>query len=183
MAVTNLLEVTVSKESSNESVNRAERLADYWVFGGIFRPVYLEAVPKEFIDHLAIDAKADGSFYMEVFTLGKGNDKIVKAQIQTLEGKPFGPAMVAKIEDVQGKAVIKGIATDPVLWNPEFPNMYQVDVSLMDRKKTVHKVIQKFGFRTVEVRLSDGIYVNDQQSYVQGSLPPQLLAFFGTNQQ
>ncbi|MEQ1798881.1 MAG: sugar-binding domain-containing protein, partial [Lacibacter sp.] len=35
----NLLEVTVSKKSSNESVNRAERKADFWLFGGIFRPV------------------------------------------------------------------------------------------------------------------------------------------------
>ena len=42
----NLLEVTVSKESANESVNRAERISDYWVFGGIFRPVYLEALPS-----------------------------------------------------------------------------------------------------------------------------------------
>lgn len=62
----NLLEVKVTKESANESVNRAERLSDYWVFGGIFRPVYLKAVPSQFIDRVAIDAKADGSFYMDV---------------------------------------------------------------------------------------------------------------------
>ena len=34
----NLLEVTVSDKSANASVNGAERSADYWVFGGIFRP-------------------------------------------------------------------------------------------------------------------------------------------------
>ena len=56
----NMLEVTVAKHSANESVNRAERTADYWVFGGIYRPVYLEAVPQEFIDRVAIDAQADG---------------------------------------------------------------------------------------------------------------------------
>src|ERR1035437_9596154 len=49
----NLLEVNVSKESTNESVNRAERISDYWVFGGIYRPVYLEIVPSQFIDHVA----------------------------------------------------------------------------------------------------------------------------------
>jgi Beta-galactosidase/beta-glucuronidase len=38
----NLLEVTVSKESENAGVNLAERRADYWNFGGIFRPVFLE---------------------------------------------------------------------------------------------------------------------------------------------
>ena len=62
----NLLEVTVSKVSANESVNRAERFrADYWVFGGIFRPVYLESLPAAFIDWTAIDARADGSFSVE----------------------------------------------------------------------------------------------------------------------
>ena len=47
---TNTLEVTVSKMSSDASVNNAERLADYWVFGGIFRPVFLEAMPANYIE-------------------------------------------------------------------------------------------------------------------------------------
>ena len=164
----NLLEVTVSKESSNESVNRAERLADYWVFGGIFRPVYLEALPMQFIDRLAIDARADGSFRMDVFTMGNGKAKTVKTQVQTLDGKSFGPAMVADIGDAQGKATVKGMVANPALWNPEFPNMYQVIVRLMNGKKVIHQVVQKFGFRTVEVRLSDGIYVNDRKVMFKG---------------
>jgi beta-galactosidase/beta-glucuronidase len=86
----NVLEVKVTKESVNESVNRAERLSDYWVFGGVFRPVYLKAVPAQFIDRVAIDAKADGSFYMDVYTKGTGKAKTVSAQVQTLDGKPFG---------------------------------------------------------------------------------------------
>src|SRR6185436_873775 len=64
----NTLEVTVSKMSSDASVNNAERLADYWVFGGIFRPVWLEAMPKQYIDYVGIDAKADGKFSMLVRT-------------------------------------------------------------------------------------------------------------------
>ncbi|MFZ0283496.1 MAG: glycoside hydrolase family 2 TIM barrel-domain containing protein [Bacteroidales bacterium] len=164
----NLLEVTVSKESSNESVNRAERLADYWVFGGIFRPVYLEAVPLEFIDRIAIDARADGTFLMDVFTKGKGKAETVKAQVQTPDGKSFGPAMSTTIEDGGDKTTIKGMATNPNLWNPEFPNMYQVVVSLMKGKETVHQIVQKFGFRTVEVRAGDGIYVNDRKIMFRG---------------
>lgn len=64
---TNLLEVTVSKLSADESVNRAERYGDYWNFGGIFRPVFLEVLPAEHIERVAINAKADGSFVMDVF--------------------------------------------------------------------------------------------------------------------
>ena len=62
----NQLEAVVSKMSADASVNNAERLADYWILGGIFRPVYLEAFPKEHIDWTAIDARADGTFNMNV---------------------------------------------------------------------------------------------------------------------
>ena len=164
----NLLEVTVSKESANESINRAERTSDYWVFGGIFRPVYLEAVPIQFIDHIAIDAKADGSFYMDVFTVGTGKTKTVKAQVQTLDGKPFGSPIVAHITENQAETIIKGSFMNPALWNPEFPERYQVVVSINDGKKVLHQLTQKFGFRTVEVRLSDGIYVNGQKVIFRG---------------
>ena len=164
----NLLEVTVSKESKNESINRAERTSDYWVFGGIFRPVYLEAVPLQFIDHVAIDAKADGSFYIDVFTEGSGKTKAVKAQLQTLDGKSFGAALSGELNENTGKATIKGSFSNPALWNPEFPNLYQVVVSIFDGGKTIHQITQKFGFRTVEVKLSDGIYVNGKKIMFRG---------------
>src|SRR5690349_21945281 len=58
----NEIEVTVSKESANKSVNAAERRGDYWTFGGIYRPVWIEARPRRHIDWTAIDARADGTF-------------------------------------------------------------------------------------------------------------------------
>ena len=165
----NLLEVTVSKESANVSINRAERISDYWVFGGIFRPVYLEAVPVQFIDRVAIDAKADGSFYMDVYTKGAGKAKTVNAQLQTLDGKLFGKALTTNVnKDTTGKAIIRGSFTKPAQWNPEFPNRYQVVVSINAGNKVIHQMTQKFGFRTVEVRLEDGIYVNNQKIIFRG---------------
>ncbi len=166
---TNLLEVAVSKESSNESINRAERTSDYWVFGGIFRPVYLEAVPLQFIDRVAIDARADGSFYMDVFTIGAGKVRTIKAQLQTMDGKTFGDPLVSEINnDTTGKTTIKGSFTKPALWNPEFPNLYNVVVSINSGKNVIHQVTQKFGFRTVEVRQGDGIFVNGQKIIFRG---------------
>jgi hypothetical protein len=164
----NLLEVTVSKESANESVNRAERIADYWVFGGIFRPVYLEIVPEQFIDRVAIDAKADGSFYMDVYVQGTAGAKTLEAQIQTMDGKPFGKALLAELTENAEKTTIKGSFSNPALWNPEFPNRYQVVVSLKNGKKITHQFVQKFGFRTVEVKPTDGIYVNGMKVMFRG---------------
>jgi len=40
------------------------------VFGGIFLPVFLEAMPKQYIDYAGIDARADGKFAMQVWAKG-----------------------------------------------------------------------------------------------------------------
>src|ERR1035441_9589354 len=91
---TNLLEVNVAKHSANKSINNAERNADYWVFGGIFRPVYLEAVPQQFIERVAIDAKADGNFSADIFLNSVTNADEIEAQVQTLEGQNVETVLV-----------------------------------------------------------------------------------------
>ena len=63
----NRLEVEVLKESTNPQVNLAERRADYWNFGGIWRPVYIVSKPIQNIQRVAIDARADGQFRADVF--------------------------------------------------------------------------------------------------------------------
>ncbi|MGB8191216.1 MAG: glycoside hydrolase family 2 TIM barrel-domain containing protein [Chitinophagaceae bacterium] len=163
----NLLEATVSKMSDNESVNNAERLADYWVFGGIFRPVYLEAVPKEHIDHVSIDAKADGSFAMNVFLNNLSTAKDVIAQITDLKGKPiatFKASAKAKDSLIKLTTVVK----DPQLWTAETPHLYKVNISLKQGAASVYQTSERFGFRTIEVRKQDGIYLNGVKIKMKG---------------
>ncbi len=90
----NTLEVTVSKMSADASVNNAERLADYWVFGGIFRPVFLEATPKAFIDYVGIDAKADGKFSIQAWTKGLSQNATIVTTITDANKKIIGTLKV-----------------------------------------------------------------------------------------
>ena len=163
----NLLEATVSKMSADASVNNAERLADYWILGGIFRPVYLEAVPKEFIDYTAIDAKADGNFAIQVFTKGLQNAKEIVADIVDVKGKLIATAKhtVAKSDT---SVVLSTKVSDPLLWTAETPNLYKVNVYLRSAAKTIYQTSEKFGFRTIEVRRGDGIYLNGVQIKMKG---------------
>lgn len=82
---TNRVEVTVNKHSANATVNRAERAGDYWLFGGIYRPVYLEAVPSQFIERVAVDARADGALTLDVFASGVTGADTIEAQVAELE--------------------------------------------------------------------------------------------------
>ena len=158
----NLLEVTVSKESSNESVNRAERQADYWIFGGIFRPVYLEAVPEQHIERVAIDARANGDFNMNVFFAeGMTGSSRVQTDIIDLATKQ-------KVATIEGGEKVTGHVANVKPWSQETPNRYEAVVRLMNGNKATHIYHQKFGFRTIEFRAKDGLYLNGEKIIFKG---------------
>ncbi|WMI66234.1 glycoside hydrolase family 2 TIM barrel-domain containing protein [Aestuariibaculum sp. YM273] len=164
----NVLEVTVSKESKNASVNLAERRADYWNFGGIFRPVFLEALPATHIDYTSLKAEADGSFEANVF-LGKAGQN-VSAEITILDekGKRIGSTMKAEAVNGSDKLHLAGQFENIKQWTAETPNLYTAEIKLLKAGKVVHEIKETIGFRTIEIRKGDGIYVNGQRVLMKG---------------
>ena len=160
----NLLEVSVSDKSSNASVNNAERNADYWVFGGIFRPVWLQAEPAQFVDRVAIDASADGTFTMDYYLGGKGNADAVEVTLQDAQGKIAGKSISVSVNE--GHIATKISA--PHLWTAETPALYTAIVQLKQDAMILHELKQRFGFRTIEVRLGEGLFVNGQHVLLKG---------------
>jgi len=144
------LEVLVHKESANASVNEAERRADWWLFGGIYRPVYIEVMPKAHISHVAIDARATGEIYADVKAT---TDSPVSLSID-------GEKVAYNAE--------KGcwVYPNPRLWTPETPHLYKATFTLGEEG---HSVSYKIGFRTIEFRAYDGIYLNGTRLVVKGT--------------
>jgi hypothetical protein len=162
----NLLEVTVSKHSANQSVNEAERKADFWIFGGIFRPVYLEIFPQIHIDNIAIDAKADGSLVANVSTTG--TPQKISLQLFTSSNEKFGKPIFIDWGKSSGAVTIKNKFLSVKTWNPESPNLYKAVFSIYKNEKIIHTVTKQFGFRTIEVKQRDGIYVNGVKVKMKG---------------
>lgn len=165
----NLLEVKVSKHSSDKSVNGAERRADWWLFGGIYRPVYLEAMPPQHIDHVAIDARMDGHLTTNVSLSGNINtSNSINISLSTLSGKKLGN----RIFDVKGKDRVQSLSmvwNDVLAWTSETPNLYYIQFDLLDKNKNIiHTRKERIGFRTVEFRRHDGLYVNNVKIVLKG---------------
>ena len=114
-AAENVLEVKVNKVSSNQLVNEAERTADFWVFGGIFRPVFLEAFPKEHIERIAIDAKADGTISVNAFPINTKKTSTIVAQLKTIDGKIVSTSFKAIINLSSSSVVVNncGVTRTP----------------------------------------------------------------------
>lgn len=161
----NTLEVKVEKQSKDKSVNAAERRADWWLFGGIYRPVYLRAMPAAHIAHAAVDVRADGTLRMALTTKGtEQGGYIVQAAIDNR------PAQSLKLTGTPDSHDIittgwPGVST----WDPEHPNLHTLTLRLVAQDGTVaHETTQRVGFRTMEFRRRDGFYLNGRKLTIKG---------------
>ncbi len=158
----NEIEVHVWKESSDKSVNAAERKADWWIFGGIFRPIYLTCRPTTHIESVALNPEASGRL------------------TGTLQTTPLKAGMMLEMT-LDGERVLRytlGAGTthtidaewlDVKTWHPEHPNLYTLTLNLLDAKgNLVHTHDERIGFRTVEVREGDGLYLNGEKLRLKG---------------
>lgn len=171
----NLLEVKVAKQSANKSVNAAERRADWWLYGGIYRPVWLEVVPAVSMEHFILDARADGSLRASVRTTGNAEGHVLAVSIRELkDGKPL--RTLQGKEQVSCPLATSGRETeftskwsDVKVWNTEAPELYVARLELKDRSGNVIQVREeRIGFRTIEFFPQDGIYLNGTRLIVKG---------------
>ena len=165
----NQLDVTVRKFSSDSSINRAERQSDFWLFGGIFRPVWLEAAPVQHIVHVAIDAKHTGAFTADVDVDSARTGARLTAQVENLNGSPVGAPFSVSVPPGRSRVTIKSTLGGVKPWSAEWPNLYRVRFRIASSGAATHEVVQRFGFRTVEVRPHDGFYVNGFPIHLKGS--------------
>ncbi len=171
----NLLEVKVAKHSANESINAAERKADWWLYGGIYRPVWLEVVPPTHIDHFQLAAEADGRVRLLVATAGDCRGYSCRLSLRDLrDGTQLRTSDGALSVDFPIDADARQTLSEsrwhaPERWTPETPRLYTARLELRDPAgRTVQQREVRTGFRTVEFRPQDGLYLNGTRLILKG---------------
>ena len=164
---TNTLDVFVAKQSADHSVNAAERMADWWLFGGIYRPVYLEVKPAEHIELIKVDPKADGSMTAQVNLANIKKEATLVVKLTDNNGTIF-PAFKKTIGQKATNTTISANWENIKPWTPETPNLYNITVELTRNNEVIHQVTERIGFRTIEVRPHDGIYCNGTKIILKG---------------
>jgi beta-galactosidase len=146
----NLLALRVSKNTKSVDCDSG----DYFFLGGIYRPVTLFSVPQTHIEdfsvrtHLLEDGRAEVTTIVSV--AGESPDNVNVAV--RLEGE----ADVTGTTDAQGRVTLTQTVSHPRLWSAEFPNLYQMDISLADSSgRPTERVSRKIGIR--EVTITNGI--------------------------
>lgn len=146
----NRLAVEVYKRSSASWIEDQ----DFFRFSGIFRDVYVYAVPKCHVEDVFVhgdvsDDYKDGLFRAEL-TLSEETKGSVSAVLRDKEGREVavwekGPA--------DRTVEIYGRVPSARLWSGEDPYRYELTISLLDEQGNVKEIVpQKFGFRRFELK-------------------------------
>lgn len=165
----NTLEVTVHKQSADSSVNAAERRADWWLFGGIYRPVYLMSKPKVHIVRMAVDAKADGKLNTTVVLKNTPKGQQMEVELTDCATRKTLGTKICRLDDSE-RQTLTTLWPDIKPWDPEHPNLYMLTLRLLDKTgNAVHELTERIGFRTIEFRPMDGIYLNGTRLLIKGT--------------
>ena len=173
----NLLAVEVFKWSDASYLEDQ----DFWRLAGIERDVYLIARPKVSIEDFFAVGDLDksyknGIFNMDVtvrnFNAETANNYTVEVALAEESGKNLFtkrlpvPAIGSGEEQ---KVAFKQNVSRPQLWSAEFPNLYDVTVTLKDGAgQTVEMTAIKTGFRKIEMK--DGqVWINGTPIIIRGT--------------
>lgn len=163
----NRLEVEVSKESANAQVNMAERRADYWNFGGIIRPVFVVAKPVTNIERVAIDAGMDGRLQADCYLNRAAPGSRLTVAVVDASGKTVGKSGEYRLASDRARVDFR--VDHPRLWTAETPSLYTAVFTLTGADgKVLHRERQRFGFRTIDCRAGDGVYINGRKVIFKG---------------
>lgn len=123
---------------------------DFFRFSGIYRSVYLYAVPAVHVEDLDVRTIfADGDFGQAKLTVRcktKG-DGVCKFRLRDGDAILF-----EKEQKAEPEIFFEEIVERPKLWSAEEPYLYQLEIVCTDGQETVEYVSQPTGFRKFEMK-------------------------------
>lgn len=148
----NTLAVLVCKRSTGSWLEDQ----DMWRFSGIFRDVFLYAVPQVHLNDLFVKTELDDTFSKAAVTLSMQVKNADGAQMDVKLLRPDGEAVYTAHDiALSEECAYTFEILSPVLWSAEQPNLYRLTVTLKKDGKVVEAIPEKIGFRSFEMK--DGV--------------------------
>ena len=152
------------------------QLADFFIYGGITRDVWLKVVNKKNISQIKIstpnvsansaqtkieltiqsDINTDLDLVCEMFDHNSNLVQEKKESVNLISG--INKAKI-NLNDIK----------NPVLWSPENPKLYQIKLTLFSNNEKIDEISEKIGYRWFEFRDNGPFYLNGERLLLRGT--------------
>jgi hypothetical protein len=143
-------------------------------FGGIIRDVSLEWMPPTYIDNAKLDYRLmDGYKRADcmlrvwiVNTIAAPKDVVISGSlVHKTDSIPF--RLTVKAHPGHSTYLVNFHVSGVALWSPESPELYHLDVNLMENQSRTDRFVTLTGFREFRARGQD-FFLNGQKFFLKG---------------
>ena len=139
---------------------------DFWRFSGIFRDVYLYAVPEIHIRDMFIKPDLTDNYKTGVlnvdFELLENKDCVLELALKDKTDKII--AQKTLVNELKTEFIIKNVNS----WSAENPYLYTFEITVKDENNKIHEFIcQNIGFRKFEM-IDNIMYINGKRIVFHG---------------
>ncbi|WP_282041772.1 glycoside hydrolase family 2 protein [Winogradskyella flava] len=145
--------------------------SDFFIFGGITRDVWLETLPKQHLTNLKIttpnvsNEKADLRATVKVSV--PNSDTKIKAILTDANGAEVKSSL---FDVVNGNSTISfENLKDIKLWDTDNPNLYTLNVQLLENDNVKDEISDRVGFRWFEFKDHGAFYLNGKRLLLRGT--------------
>lgn len=171
--------ITESKEYSvkvlvdsfeNKEIPPFGNVVDFLTYGGIYREVELQYLPKNYLKDVFLYPSFDNDW--------KLNIKINQPELSNMDleisvnNQEFSTRITEN--DFSANFAVKDI----IPWDLENPTLYSVNITLRDNGDVIDEIVERIGFRTAEFKV-DGFYLNGEKIKLRGLNRHQSFAYVG----
>lgn len=152
--------------------------ADYTMYGGIYRDVYIVKTNPNYIDRVLISTpevtKGQAIVTVKPLLINK-SENTRSAKLNYIITDPSGKQVSNKTFDLSLKNNSSTeyefelpVIDNPQLWSPDSPNLYNLSTTLILNGKTVDQVSDQFGLRWYRFDGQEGFFLNGEYLKLHG---------------
>ncbi len=171
-----------NSDDKNYPPGKPQITMDFAYHGGIYRDVWMICKNKVAItDAIEANKTAGGGVFVHYNNISaKSADVFIDTEIKNNSPKAKTLSIETSLTDKSGKIVRKissklqlkagesktinqkATVTNPHLWSPETPDLYQVAIQVKEGKTSLDGGMVRIGIRKAEFRGKEGFYLNDK---------------------
>ncbi len=151
--------------------------ADFFIYGGITRDLWLKIIPAEHLDNIKVSTPVvNKNIAQTKVTLDLKNlypqEKAYQLKYSLVE-KVSKKIIVESEQVISGsQAVSVSVLPDviaPLLWSPDAPNLYILNIKLYKKGKLIHEVDETVGYRWYHFEYNGPFYLNGERLLLRGT--------------
>lgn len=166
-------EILVKVDNSYDPEIIPSQKSDFFIYGGITRDVWLIKKHKTHISNLKITtpnvSEENASLQVDITIEGVKKETKYKVEAQLFDPNGKKIQTVSKnVKNTQFNLEFEKTA-NPVLWDIDAPNLYQIELVLLESGKQIDKLSNQFGFRWFEFKHKGPFYLNGRRVLLRGT--------------